>query len=112
MIYNVDIKDDEFDEFEKESDNVAIFQILDSEGFDITKSSRAILSLSRNGLLGLGTELIRLAHHFHEGKHVHLEPTEKEMMIQRLGILLTPDSGELIIACGNTGCIDDYFEKN
>jgi hypothetical protein len=112
MIYSIDIKNDEFDEFEKKSDNVAMFKVFDNEGNDITDSSQAIFTLSENALLGLGSELIRLAHNFRESKHVHLEPAEKEMIVQRLGIFLTPDSGRLIIACSELDCIDDYFKKD
>ncbi len=110
MIYNIDIENDADDKFEAKADNVAVFQIFDDKGNDITASSKANLFLSKNALLGLGTELIRLAHNFQDGKHLHLEPTEKDMMVQRLGIFLTPDSGKIVVGCGEMKTIDEYFE--
>lgn len=67
----------------------------------MTKSSRVTLFLSRNALLGLGTELIRLAHDYKEGRHYHLNPATEDMMIQTLGVFLSPDSCELVVGCSN-----------
>lgn len=86
-------------------------QVFDSKGNDITKSSKVYLFLSKNALLGLGTELIRLAHNYRKRKHYHIEPANKEMMVQTLGIFLTPDSSELIVGCSDQGVIDEYFKE-
>lgn len=67
----------------------------------MTKSSRVTLFLSRNALLGLGTELIRLAHDYKEGRHYHLNPATEDMMIQTLGVFLSPGSCELVVGCSN-----------
>lgn len=111
MKYIIDVMNDENDDFEKKADNVADFQVFDKNGSNISTESYATLFLSKNALLGLGTELIRLAHDFHEGKHSHIEPTTEDMMIQRMGIFFTPDSSKLILGCGEMKKIDDYFDK-
>jgi len=111
--YVIDIKNDEHDEFESKADNVAVLQVFDNEGNEITKQSKVSLFLSENALLGLGTELIRLAHNYKEGKHYHIEPASEDMMVQTLGVFLTPDSSELIVGCSDEDVIDEYFkDKN
>ena len=109
MIYEINIDNDEFDQFDLESDNVGVIHVYNENGDIINSKVKVQIFLSKNALLGLGTELIRLAHNFNEGKHVHLEPAEKESLVQRLGIFLTPDSSEVIICCSNNKKIDDYL---
>ena len=68
--------------------------------------------LSKNAMLGLGTELIRLAHNFEEGKEIHIVPASKEKGAeQSMGIFLTPDSCELIIKCEHFEPIEKYLEE-
>lgn len=110
MKYVIDLKNDEHDEFESKADNVAVLQVFDNEGNEITKQSKVSLFLSKNALLGLGTELIRLAHNYKEGKHYHIEPASEDMMVQTLGVFLTPDSSELIVGCSDEDVIDEYFK--
>lgn len=113
MKYVIDIENDDNDKFESKADNVGVLQVFDNKGNDITKQSRVTLFLSRNALLGLGTELVRLAHNYKEGKHYHIEPANKDMMVQTLGIFLTPESSELIVGCSDEDVIDEYFmDKN
>lgn len=111
MEYIIKIDNDEHDEFEEKADNVAVVDVYDNNGNRINDKVKVQIYLSKNALLGLGTELIRLAHNYAEGKHYHITPAEKEMICQRMGIFLTPDSSELIITCCNNKIIDDYFEK-
>lgn len=59
--------------------------VRNSEKEDISHEASIEIYLSQNAMLGLGTELIRLAHTFHTGKHVHLEPCDKKSQVQRLG---------------------------
>lgn len=61
MKYEVDINNDDNDVFENKADNVGMLQVFDNEGKEITEQSTVSLSLSKNALLGLGTELIRMA---------------------------------------------------
>ena len=103
------IEDRSNDLFEHDADNVAEVRIFDNRGEDITKGSTVQMFLSKNALFGLGTELIRMAHNFHEGKHAHLEPVDEECQVQRMGVFLTPDSGKLIICCNEGKCIDEYL---
>jgi hypothetical protein len=56
------------------------------------------------GLLGLGTELIRTALERNQFTHTHLDPAMKEYISQNMGIILAPESCELII--GGAG---DYY---
>lgn len=111
MKYEFEIEDDSKDFFENDADNVMEVKVYNEEGADITKDTVVELFMSSNALLGLGTELIRLAHKFREGKHVHLEPVNNEQQIQRMGVFLIPTSGELIICCNNGKCIDEYLES-
>lgn len=110
MKYEVDILNDENDEFEENADNVVVVKVYNDLGKDITSKANVQLYLSKNALLGLGTELIRLAHNYKETKHVHIEPTEKDMQVQRMGIFLTPDSAEITLICNDNDVIDRYFE--
>lgn len=110
MKYLIDIENDENDDFERLADNVGVLQVFDSNGNEITKSSKVSLFLSKNALIGLGTELIRLAHNFKEGRHYHIEPASNEMTVQTLGVFLTPDSCEFIVGCSDEKVIDEYFK--
>lgn len=112
MTYEVDINNGDNDVFENKADNVGMLQVFDNEGKEITEQSTVSLSLSKNALLGLGTELIRMAHNYKEGKHYHVEPATKDLMVQTLGFFLTPDSSELIVGCSDEGVIDTYFESD
>lgn len=89
-----------------------MLEIFNEKGDNISKESNAILYLSKNAILGLGTELIRLAHLFKDGKHIHLDSLDKEMTIERLGVFMAPESSDLIITCSDMKDIDSYFEQN
>ena len=110
MEYIVSIDNDGHDKFEENADNVAVIEVFDNKGQKIGSNSKVEIFLSKNALLGLGTELIRLAHNYVEGKHYHITPADKEMLCQRMGIFLTPDSSELIITCCDNEKIDDYIK--
>jgi hypothetical protein len=62
-------------------------------------------------MLGLGTELIRMAHDFREGKHVHMEPIDKDMSVQSMGVFLAPDSDSTIICCSEYPCVDELLKS-
>lgn len=110
MIHEVNIDNDKFDEFERYADNVGVLHVLDDKSNNVSSEVKVQLYLNKNALLGLGTELIRLAYNFKEGKHYHVEPADKHNLCQRLGIFLTPDSSELIVCCSEQDIIDDYLE--
>jgi hypothetical protein len=111
--YEVDISANCSKDFEKEWNNIAKFKVFDFDNNDISiKCQYVEFGLSIDAMLGLGTELIRLAHNFEEGKEVHILPASKEKGAeQSMGIFLTPDSCELIIKCENFGPIDKYLEE-
>lgn len=110
MQYLINIDNDEHDEFEVNADNVAVIEVYDKNGNRVSSQTKVQIFLSKNALLGLGTELIRLAHNYVESKHFHIMPADKEMLCQRMGIFLTPGSSELIITCSETKKIDDYLQ--
>lgn len=112
MKYVIDIEDDENDKFDIPADNVGTVKVYDKENNDITSKSKVQLFLSRNALLGLGTELIRFAHQYREGKHFHIDPAEADYIVQSLGIFLAPNSAELIVLCEDSEPIDDYFQED
>ena len=94
--------------YEKKGENLATIWVIGPGGKKVTSDCRIQMFISRDGLIGLGTEMIRLAYNFREGRHWHLEPMSKENMVQTMGIYLTPDSKELIICCDNLGNLKDY----
>jgi len=100
------------EDFEKDDDNVALFRVFDGKGNDVSEQCRYILIwLNTNAMLGLGTELIRLAHNFEEGKTVNIEPVTAKEAKQSMGIFLTPESCELTIECKSFDPIEKYLEK-
>ena len=110
MKYEVDILDDENDNFEEEGDNVVIIKVFNKDGKDISENCDIQMYFNKNSLLGLGTELIRLAYHFKETKHIHIEPSEKDMQVQKMGIFLSPGSAKLTVICSENGTIDSFFD--
>lgn len=110
MKYEIDLKIIDNDIYDKENDNVAMLEIYNDKGENISQESNAILYLSKNGLIGLGTELIRLAHSFKDGKHIHLDSLDKDMIVERLGVFMAPESSNLIVSCNDMGDIDSYFK--
>ncbi|WP_256941304.1 hypothetical protein [Bacillus sp. EAC] len=59
-------------------------------------------------MIGLCTELIRLAHDYKDGKHFHIDPISKEYVVQSMGAMLHPESCELIVCCGDYDTFNDY----
>ena len=110
MDYLIDINNSDNDGFETNSDNVLSVKVFDKENRHL-KDCYVELFLTKNGMLGLGTELIRLAHKFHEGKHIHLDPCDKDLMVQRLGVFVSPDSNSLIIDCDKNITIDELCKN-
>ena len=115
MVYEINIPKDSqgLEDFEKNDANLACFKVFDRQGNDISKQVQYVtIFLSKNAMLGLGTELIRLAYNFEEGKEVHVIPASKETGAeQSMGIFLTPDSCELTIRCEHFEPIEKYLEE-
>ncbi len=107
--YVVPIESNEEDEFDIIGDNVLNVKVLTKENEEI-KDCVIHLEFSRNALLGLGTELIRLAHKFQEGYHTHLYPVEDPNFItQNMGVHLNPNSNELVIVCEQPNIINNLI---
>ena len=103
---------DKEESFERTRDNIAHVTVYDSNGNDVTKQSRVQITLSKNALLGLGTELIRLAHQYRNGKHFHIDPISTESAVQSLGLMLHPDSCEFIIGCRDFEPYTEYIKED
>jgi hypothetical protein len=74
---------------------------------------RVELRLSREAMLGLGTELIRAAHRQSaEPGFWHLSPAEPSFSSQMLGLYLTPDSCELLVAEDDLGSLDEALSSS
>lgn len=112
MKYIFDIERDyeKIESYQEEDNNLAKIEIIDPNGKIINgKDYRILILLTKEALLGLGTELIRYAHHCKNDNQRHLRRITKDKVIQNMGIYLTPESNELIISCNNLGKIDDYI---
>ncbi|QFF99014.1 hypothetical protein PB01_09315 [Psychrobacillus glaciei] len=111
--YIIDLSSDVDNEedFEMTGDNIALINVMDMSGDEITQNCRVQITLSKNALLGLGTELIRLAHEYKDSKHFHIEPINKEYVVQSKGIMLHPESCELILGCGDFDSFTEYTKE-
>jgi len=99
-------------DFEKGGDNIAKVCVYDKSGNDITKDCTVTFHLNKNALIGFGSSAICLANNFEVGRHSHIEPMTKENIVQDMGIVLTPDSSELIVICADLGNFDAYRKKS
>ncbi len=112
MKYTFDLDNDSNDNFERNGDNICRIYVFDKDKKIINNCTVQIF-LSKNGLIGMGTELIRLAHKFYVGKHIHMDPpSEKEDIVQRLGVYLTPESTPTIVLCEQGEDIDEILEQD
>lgn len=111
--YEVIIPEEEgIEDFQVTGDNIGLFRVFDLEGNDISgQCGYIIIYMSGNAMLGLGTELIRLAHNFEEGKEVTIEPITENEAKQSMGMYLTPDSCLLTIVAKSFEPIEKYLEK-
>ncbi|WP_054950716.1 hypothetical protein [Numidum massiliense] len=110
--YIVDLNPSDTDEedFELENENVGEVRVY-KNGKNISSDCRVLVQLSKDGLIGLGTELIRLGHSFKNGRHSHIYPVDPDLVSQSMGIFLTANSCELILVCHDFGSIDKHIEK-
>lgn len=83
---------DKEESFEEMGDNLALLNVFNQNGIDITQSCSVEITLSNNALLGLGTELIRLAYQYMGGKYSCINPIEKKYVVQSLAAMLPPES--------------------
>lgn len=113
ILYEIELDDKRPEDFEIEGNNIGEFKVLDFYNNDISNKCRYIeIGLSIDAMLGLGTELIRFAHNFEEGKKISIIPASKENGAQQsMGIFLTPDSCELVIEYKKFESIEKYIEE-
>ena len=101
------------EEYEKRDQNIVRVRVQLPSGEVVASSQyRLELSLSRDAMIGLGTELIRLALKQEEISGIfHLRPMEKNFASEVLGIYLHPDSCELLVAHNEFGTIEEVFDN-
>lgn len=93
--------------------NVADLRVF-NENVDISNKCTVVLSLNKNGLIGLGTELIRLAHTYNKDSALTFNPIDTEAHICSKGLYLTPNSSIMKIECNalnNVFFYDEDFGK-
>lgn len=97
---NITPPDDQLEAFEERDQNIVNVRIQTPGGEMISGPGyRVELTLTRDAMMGLGTELIRAAHHNHvENRIFHLRPADSELASRILGVYLHPSSCELILA--------------
>lgn len=91
-------------------ENIAELNVI-KNGEKINKKCIVVVKAGKYGILGLGTEFIRLAHHFEEGNQYEVNPLGKETLISNLGIFLTPKSSKLTIRLKNLKNVF-YYDPN
>ncbi|MGF6907419.1 hypothetical protein [Fusobacterium sp. PH5-44] len=69
---------DILEKYEEKEDNVMCIKAFDENNNEVTNLKQVILYLSKNPLLGFGTELIRFSESYREDRHFHLETAEKK----------------------------------
>lgn len=90
--------------------NVAEIRVL-KDGENISQTCRLTLMLSRNGLLGLGTELLRLANNYSKNKSLIIWPIEENKLNCELGFFLTTNSASLSVGCEDFQNVFYYDNK-
>lgn len=110
--YTFDLYDRSEDAFNACDDSIIEVQVESEDRKNITEGTTTYIYLSRNGLIGLGTELIRFAQEFHPGSHWHMEPSTKENMVCCLGVFTAPNSSNIILCCEEYPPIDECFEED
>lgn len=93
--------------------NVAELIVL-HENVNISNKCTVVFKFSKNGLIGIGTELIRLAHNYNKDINLSIEPTGNYNILNCYGFLLTSNSSSLTIGCkslNNVFFYDQDFGK-
>lgn len=93
--------------------NVAELIVL-NENEDISNKCTVVFTFSKKGLMGLGTELIRLAHNYNKDICLSIEPMNNDNIKSCYGLILTSKSSSLTIGCktlNNVFFYDQDFGK-
>jgi hypothetical protein len=97
-LVDLDFDNDYFECHNLDFNNIAELKVMEGEQ-DISKKCRIIFILSKNGMLGLGTQLLRLAHNFNNVDRCLVTPFEGVNLNCLLGFFLTPNSAILEVGC-------------
>lgn len=90
--------------------NLAEIKVL-KDGEDFSNRCTVALMLSKNALIGFGTQLIRLAHNFDKSNNYIIKPINNNEMDCSLGFFLTPKSAFLSIGCENFNNVF-YYDRD
>lgn len=101
--------DDNAESFEQDEKNIVKVRVQLPTGEIIDDSKyRVELSLSKEAMLGLATNLIRFVHDEKPPYGFwHLHRSEPDSYSQILGVYLHPKSCELMMSLDDFGCLDD-----
>jgi hypothetical protein len=104
-------RSDKVEIFEINDENIANVRIFIPDGDKpkelIGYEHHVILELSRDGMIGLATELLRAAYNDKEDIFCELMPSYEGHICQYMGIVLKPGSCRLSISKQNLGKIED-----
>jgi hypothetical protein len=102
----------EREDFALEDRNLAQVRVRLASGEWVSGSQHLVeLALSRDAMIGLATELLRAAHSEPFGFTLEVHPVEREFASQCLGIHLSSDSCELIVASADLGTVSESMSR-
>lgn len=99
------------EEYEKKSQNVIEIEALDYENAKIFNISKYNIYLSKDAILGLGTELIRMYMDLDKTYEVHLPTANKDYIVEELGVCNSPNSSDITFVKRNMN-INKLLEEN
>lgn len=96
------------EDFKENEKNLLKVRIQLPSGEMISNSQyRVELRLSRDAMIGLGTELVRAASKQSQDLNFwHLHPSDNQLATQILGVFLHPESCELLVSEDDFGDLD------
>ena len=103
------------DAFEEKSDNIMEVSVLGPGGRPMpSEQIRVLITLSKNAMIGLGTEPIRRAvQDKYMNQHWHLDPTVRgdvDNSTMQMGVFLHPNSTEVIFDQCEYGTLEDLLK--
>jgi len=114
VIIPLSVPEDTIEEFEKNDKNVLRVTIQLPSGEVVSgKGYRVLFDLSRDAMIGLGTELIRAAHRENvEDMFKHIYGSTPSLAWSSLGVYLHPSSCELLVAGWEFGTLQELLEEH
>jgi|GEM_PF-1343294 len=114
VVIPLSVSEDTIEEFEKNDKNVLRVTIQLPSGEVVSGNGyRVYFDLSKDAMLGLGTELIRAAQRENvEDLFRHLHPSFLSHATTSLGIYLHPSSCELLVAGWEFGTLQELLEAD